>query len=111
MFVESNKGLGVEVGLNTEVVGIERRADRLLVHTRTNGQEQTFEAEMVVHAAGRVPEIDDLDLEVAGVARSAAGVAVNDYLQSLSNPAVYAAGDAVPSGAFPLTPVAAIQSA
>jgi glutathione reductase (NADPH) len=111
MLVETTKELGVEVGLNMEVVAIERQADCLLVHARTGGQEQAFEAEMVVHAAGRVPEIDDLDLEVAGVARTAAGVSVNDYLQSVSNPAVYAAGDAVDSGGFPLTPVAGMQGA
>jgi glutathione reductase (NADPH) len=109
--VEATKDLGVEVGLNTEVVAIERGADRLSVHARTGGQEQAFDADMVVHAAGRVPEIDDLDLEAAGVARSAAGVTVNDYLQSVSNPAVYAAGDAVASGGFPLTPVAGMQGA
>ncbi len=111
MLVETTKGLGVEVGLNTEVVAIERQADHLLVQGRTSGQEQTFEADMVVHAAGRVPEIDDLDLEAAGVARTPAGVSVNDYLQSVSNPAVYAAGDAVDSGGFPLTPVAGMQGA
>jgi glutathione reductase (NADPH) len=32
-------------------------------------------------------------------------------LQSISNPAVYAAGDAVASGGFPLTPVAGMQGA
>ncbi len=111
MLVETTKGLGVEVGLNTEVVAIERQADHLLVQGRTSGQEQTFEADMVVHAAGRVPEIDDLDLEAAGVARTPAGVSVNDYLQSVSNPAVYASGDAVDSGGFPLTPVAGMQGA
>ncbi len=109
MLVETTKELGVEVGLNTEVVAIERQAGRLLVHARINGQEQAFEVDMVVHAAGRVPEIDDLDLEVAGVAWTAAGVVVNDYLQSVSNPAVYAAGDAVASGGFPLTPVATTE--
>jgi glutathione reductase (NADPH) len=111
MLVETTTELGVEVGLNAEVVAIERQADRLLVHARASGQEQAFEADMVVHAAGRVPEIDDLALEVAGVARTAAGVTVNDYLQSVSNPAVYAAGDAVASGGFPLTPVAGMQGA
>jgi glutathione reductase (NADPH) len=56
-----------------------------------------------------VPEIDDLDLEAAGVAREKEGVSVNEYLQSVTNPAVYAAGDAVASGGFPLTPVAGMQ--
>jgi len=63
----------------------------------------------VVHAAGRAPEIDKLDLEVAGVVREKEGVSVNEYLQSVTNPAVYAAGDAVASGGFPLTPVAGMQ--
>ena len=109
--VEATKWLGVEVGVNTEVMAVERRGEELLIHARSGGQKQTFEADMAVHAAGRVPEIDDLDLDVAGVARTPAGVAVNDYLQSVSNPAVYAAGDAVDSGGFPLTPVAGMQGA
>jgi glutathione reductase (NADPH) len=31
---------------------------------------------------------------------------VNEYLQSVSNPAVYAAGDVAASNGLPLTPVA-----
>ena len=111
MLVEATTELGVEVGLSSEVVAIERQAEHLIVHARTAAGEQTFEADMVVHAAGRVPEIDDLGLDAAGVERASAGVAVNDYLQSVSNPAVYAAGDAVASGGFPLTPVAGMQGA
>ena len=37
------------------------------------------------------------------------GIKVNEYLQSVSNPAVYAAGDAVASGGPPLTPVAGYE--
>jgi glutathione reductase (NADPH) len=67
-------------------------------------------ADLVVHAAGRVPEIDDLGLDVAAIERAeGGGVAVNEHLQSVSNAAVYAAGDAVASGGFPLTPVAGMQ--
>ena len=60
----------------------------------------------LVHGAGRVPEIDDLDLGTADVQSEKKGVKVNEYLQSVSNPAVYAAGDAAASGGLPLTPVA-----
>ncbi len=107
--VQATRELGVEVRLNTAVAAIERQGDRLLVHARTGAQEHTVEADLVVHAAGRVPEIDDLDLEAAGVAHEQDGVSVNEYLQSVTNPAVYAAGDAVKSGGFPLTPVAGMQ--
>src|SRR5205085_1300489 len=37
------------------------------------------------------------------------GVRVNEYLQSISNPAVYAAGDSAASGLPPLTPVAVYE--
>src|SRR5216683_1751588 len=110
MLVQATQELGVEVHVNRAVTAIERQQDRLLVHARTGEQEYTVEADLVVHAAGRVPEIDDLDLEVADVAREQAGVSVNDYLQSVTNPAVYAAGDAVGSSGFPLTPVAGMQA-
>ena len=45
---------------------------------------------MAVHSAGRVPELDDLHLETAGVKREKRGVVVNQFLQSVSNPAIYA---------------------
>ncbi|HUZ69178.1 MAG TPA: NAD(P)/FAD-dependent oxidoreductase, partial [Candidatus Saccharimonadales bacterium] len=107
--MRATQELGVEVRLQTQVTAVERQAGRLVVHASAEGLEQTFEADLAVHAAGRVPEIADLDLEAAGVARSDDGVTVNDFLQSVSNPAVYAAGDSVASGGFPLTPVAGMQ--
>jgi len=68
-----------------------------------------FEAELVVHGAGRVPEISDLNLATARVQAEERGILVNEYLQSISNPAVYAAGDAAASGLPQLTPVAAYE--
>jgi len=108
--VQTTRDLGVDVQVHTTVEAIEKRGDDLIVHTRAGNEVQEVVADLVVHAAGRVPEIDDLDLAAAGVARvERGGITVNDYLQSVSNPAVYAAGDAVASGGFPLTPVAGMQ--
>jgi glutathione reductase (NADPH) len=109
--VKSTRGLGVDVQLGTEVVKVESQASQLLVRATVSGQERTFRADMVVHAAGRVPEIDDLNLDVAGVKWNKHGVTVNEFLQSVSNPAVYAAGDAAASGGPPLTPVASYDGA
>src|SRR2546423_9567720 len=109
MLVQASRELGIEVHVNRAATAIERQGDHLLVHARTGAQEHTVEADLVVHAAGRAPEIDKLDLEVAGVVREKEGVSFNEYLQSVTNPAVYAAGDAVASGGFPLTPVAGMQ--
>jgi len=105
LLVKRTRELGMAVELGADVRGVEARGDRLVVHAEQAGQERSFETDMVVHGAGRVPELDDLDLETAGVKREKRGVSVNEFLQSVSNPAVYAGGDAAASGP-PLTPKA-----
>ncbi|MCI0409852.1 MAG: FAD-dependent oxidoreductase [Acidobacteria bacterium] len=105
----AQREIGVDVRLNTTVEGIERGRGQLIVHALAEGVPQPFEAEMVVHGAGRVPEIDDLELEKAGVRWGQKGVVVNEYLQSVSNPAIYAAGDSAATGGLPLTPVASLE--
>lgn len=107
--VRATRELGVDVRLNTGVEAIEKTADHLLVHSSAEAARQLFETDMVVHGAGRVPEIDDLALEKAGVQWGRKGVVVNEYLQSVSNPAIYAAGDSAASGGLPLTPVASLE--
>jgi len=104
--VAKSRELGIDVQLATEAKGIEKKSGQFFVHGETSGQQRTFETDMVVHAAGRVPEIDDLNLGVAGVEWNERGVKVNEFLQSVSNPSVYAAGDAAASGGPALTPVA-----
>lgn len=105
--VKHTRELGADIQLGSEAIGIEKTAGALNVLTSTSTEQRMFEADLVVHAAGRVPEIDDLDLEVAGVEWEKRGIKVNGFLQSVSNSVVYAAGDAVASGGPPLTPVAA----
>ncbi len=107
--VQATRQLGVDVRLATVVQGIEKVANNLFVRVSANGNEQVLEADMVMHGAGRVPDIDGLDLEKAAVKYSNKGVEVNEYLQSVSNPLVYAAGDADASGGLPLTPVAGLE--
>ena len=107
--LQATRDLGIEVRLNSPVTAIERRADHLLVHTLVEDRDQTFEADLVVHGAGRVPEIDDLQLDKANIAYDRDGVLVNEYLQSVSNPGIYAAGDAAATDGLALTPVAAFE--
>src|SRR6202007_1497366 len=90
--VKSSRELGVDVQLGIEVTGVEKGSGQLAVRASASGQQRTFEADMVVHAAGRIPEIDDMNLDAAGVAWDGRGVKVNEFLQSISNPAVYPRG-------------------
>lgn len=105
----ATRAAGIRLELGTAVEAIERRDTRLIVHARRGDERHTYEADMVVHAAGRVPELDELDLTTGGVEAGARGVVVNDYLQSVSNPAVYAGGDSAASGGLRLTPVAGLD--
>lgn len=109
--VARTRGLGVDLHLETAVVGIEKVGTGFLVHARTNDETRTFDVDLVIHGAGRVPEIDDLRLDAAGITWDRQqGVTVNQFLQSVSNPAAYAAGDAAASGGPPLTPVAGYEA-
>ena len=110
LLVERTRELGVDVQLETVVEGIEKASGGLVVHASTSNEKRMFMADMVVHGAGRVPEIDDLDLNTAGVEwNTRKGMTVNEYLQSVSNSSVYSAGDAAASGGLPLTPVAGYE--
>lgn len=103
---ERTRNLGVGLQLQTTAEAIEKSGGGLKVTATRKGKTRVFETDMVVHGAGRVPEIDDMNLDAGGVKAGAKGVTVNEYLQSVSNPNVYAAGDAAASGGLPLTPVA-----
>ncbi|MFQ5799747.1 MAG: dihydrolipoyl dehydrogenase family protein, partial [Bacteroidota bacterium] len=107
--VNATREIGVDVHVKTAVEEVEKRSKGYVVHASTGNGRASFEADLVVHAAGRVPEIEDLDLDKAAVKWERRGVVVNEYLQSVSSPAVYAAGDAAASGGVALTPVASVE--
>lgn len=62
--------MGIDVRLQTKVQKIESleankaHDGRLMVHFSNTayGEKQTMKADMIVHGAGRIPEIDDLNL-------------------------------------------------
>jgi len=102
--MEKFQEIGVDVRTRNAVNEIERSGNAYRVRTQTPEGEAVVEADLVVHAAGRIPDIDNLDLPAGGVAVADGRLSLNEYLQSISNPAVYAAGDAAAKGP-PLTPV------
>ena len=102
--MESFKALGIDVRTHTTVEAVERTGSGYTVQASTAGAKLRVEADLVVHAAGRKPDFGPLDLAAAGIEVEKGRLKLNAYLQSISNPSVYAAGDAAQAGP-PLTPV------
>lgn len=114
ILLQRTRELGIEVLLQTKIDAIgsfkNNHTTGFIVRASSTNEKYNIDADIVVHGAGRVPEIDDLDLAIAGVEHDKnKGVKVNEYLQSQSNPAVYSAGDASASEGLPLTPIATYE--
>ena len=91
--VESSRELGIRVLLETQVGKLENNGDGISVISIAG--DVVCSADIAVHGAGRVPNIESLALEKGGVAAGPGGVKVNGFLQSTTNPRVYAGGDCV----------------
>jgi glutathione reductase (NADPH) len=98
--------LGIDVRTQSTVERIEQTANGFLVHADGARGKQAVAADLVVHAAGREPDLEEMDLATGRVAVRNGRLELNEYLQSVSNPLVYAGGDAASVGP-PLTPVSA----
>jgi pyruvate/2-oxoglutarate dehydrogenase complex dihydrolipoamide dehydrogenase (E3) component len=88
---------GIRLELGVTATRVERRDGEVVVHaTRPGpgGAPETIEAagDQVLVAAGRVPNVETLGLDAAGVTVTRDGVAVDDRLRT-SNPRIFAAGD------------------
>jgi glutathione reductase (NADPH) len=102
--METFNALAIEVRTKATVEAIEKTKSGFVVYARADGRADTFQADLVVHAAGRAPALGGLDLAAADVEVEGRRLKLNEFLQSVSNPAVYAAGDSAQLGP-PLTPV------
>ncbi|MEA3209029.1 MAG: hypothetical protein QOE70_2086 [Chthoniobacter sp.] len=83
---------GVTVLTGAEVKSVRPEGSAISATIQRDGidREEVFDALLL--AAGRTPNLDQLNLEAAGVQTTKKGVEVNDYLQTFQ-PHIYAAGD------------------
>ena len=93
--------IGVDLRLNVNPAGLERRGDRIGV-TFTDNSRDDFDA--VIWATGRAPYTGGLGLEDTGVHRRPNGAIVVDEWSQSSVPSIFAVGDV--TDRVNLTPVA-----
>jgi glutathione reductase (NADPH) len=100
--------IAVAIHTGVEVQRIEQAGDRLRVVYEEGGSEWVAEAERVVNGAGRVANVDGLDLAAGKITADRQTVVLDTHLRSASNPAVYVCGDAV-AGHAQLSPIATYE--
>ena len=105
--LKASESAGIKVEMNRCAERVARTDNGFVVGCRGGGWE--YPAKMVVHGAGREPSIDGLQLEKANIEYSSRGIIVNEYMQSISNPSVYAAGDVSATEGQQLTSIAGME--
>jgi glutathione reductase (NADPH) len=97
--------IGIVFKAGVKVKSIAKSGRRLVVRFEQDGSAHSIKADRVVNGAGRVADVDTLDLAAGNVRLSDGRIETDDYMRSVSNPAVYVCGDALWS-APQLSPVA-----
>ena len=93
---------GVRLLTAVTIRSVERRQS-IIVHLSRGGRTEELEADAILVASGRTPNVEDLGLDAAGVEYDQMRVVTDDRLRT-SNRRVYAAGDI--TGLAPFTHVA-----
>ncbi len=100
---------GVDLRLGTDVVSITRQAQGLDVSVKDSaGTTTAVQADAVLYATGRVPQVRGLGLEEAGVRLGWDGAVEVDENYRTSVPSIYAVGDV--TDRIQLTPVALAEA-
>ena len=100
---------GIELATSVFVKSVRREGDETVatIAPRDGSDAYELRAQTILLASGRVPNVEGLDLEAAGVATTKAGIAVDEHLRT-SVEGIWAAGDVNAVAQF--TPVAQYQA-
>ncbi|PYK22742.1 MAG: FAD-containing oxidoreductase [Verrucomicrobia bacterium] len=94
------EGEGIEIRLDAECIGFEKRGDKVAVQIDCSSGDKTVIGSHALLAVGRVPNTNDLGLENAGIEVDKRGyIQVDDQLRT-NVPGIYALGDCNGRGAF-----------
>lgn len=97
------EGLNILTGAQAQLAASHEGTVRVWAEVKGEGTRHPIDCDAILVASGRLPNVEGLDLEAAGVAWTEKGVTVNAYLQT-SQPHIYAAGDV--AGTYLFTHVA-----
>jgi glutathione reductase (NADPH) len=105
---EQSQRIGIRIETDVRIGRIDQAQGRLQVTFADDHGEKSVDADWVVNGAGRVPNVDQLDLAAATVDHANGRIEIDAFLRSVSNPRVYVCGDAVPNSPQ-LSPIATYE--
>ena len=100
--------IGITVHTEVEVKELTHTGERLRVRYVHEAREATIDADRVINGAGRIANVDALDLDAGGVRHDGIRIEVDACLRSVSNPSVWVCGDAL-VGSAQLSPLATCE--
>ena len=100
---------GIEIATSVFVKSARRDGNEVVatIAPRDGSADYEVRAERILLASGRVPNIEGLNVEAAGVETTKTGIAVDEHMRT-SAPGIWASGDVV--GVPQFTPVAQYQA-
>jgi len=102
IIIRASEAEGIKIVLNESPLSVESTENGLILQSSKG---RVYEADLIIEATGRVPNLSVLEGGHGKVKSSLHGVIVNEFLQSVSNPRVYAVGDCAATQ-YMLAPVA-----
>lgn len=100
--------IGIRVKTGVTVKRVDKVDGGLRVLFDHEDSEHIVEGDRIVNGAGRIANVDTLDLEAGAVEHERGRIAVDPYLRSKSNPSVHVCGDAL-SISPQLSPIATYE--
>lgn len=98
---------GIEIVTCVDIKKVEQSDNKKIVLAECTGTEKKFEADELLVAIGRAPNIEDLNLDKIGVRTTRAGIVVDNTMKT-TVPNIWACGDV--TGMFPFTHMAEYEA-
>ena len=91
----ASEALGITIETGVKIQSVTKTNGMVHVAYEKGGESRTVAAVRAVNGAGRIADVEQLDLDAGGVAHEGVRISIDAFLRSTSNPSVYVCGDAL----------------
>ena len=106
---EESRRIGIDIFTSAKTGSIDKDGNGFTVKFEHEGEEKSVSAAVVANGAGRIADVEDLDLDAGGIDHDGFVISQDEYMRSTSNADVFIAGDAGAAKGPQLSPVATYE--